>query len=244
MDDPRDPRSRRSGDRQAIAIVPQHEDGVGERVAAGLEHLLEHPRNLGAPAAKAAANCRELRRCIVADRAVRTEDPRGRVDQCLQVGQPARAFRERSRLGLAESPADRLRRFRRGEDRTEVFGRCRAARVLERGERSRDVLESGERQASFAGAEQGELGGFLQAPADVRFTPGRFCFEDGLATGAGSGESGNQSEDDVELECVEIDGVLRRKGDYIVARRSSESLRSIFLRAWIALRLRFALGFS
>jgi hypothetical protein len=29
-----------------------------------------------------------------------------------------------------------------------------------------------------------------------------------------------------------------------VARRSSESLRSIFLRAWIALRLRLALGFS
>jgi hypothetical protein len=29
-----------------------------------------------------------------------------------------------------------------------------------------------------------------------------------------------------------------------VARRSSESLRSIFLRAWIALRFLFALGFS
>jgi len=70
--------------------------------------------------------------------------------------------------------------------------------------------------------------------------------EDGLAAGAGSGESGNQPEDDVELEGTEIDIVLRGKSgrNYIVARRSSESLRSIFLRAWIALRLRFALGFS
>ena len=36
----------------------------------------------------------------------------------------------------------------------------------------------------------------------------------------------------------------RPRKSYGVARRSSESLRSIFLRAWITLRFRFALGFS
>ena len=97
---------------------------------------------------------------------------------------------------------------------------------------------------SFAGAKLAELGRFLEAASDERLVPGRFRSEDGLATGACSGESGNEPEDNVELEGTEIDVVLRGKRSYIVARRSSESLRSIFLRAWIALRLRFALGFS
>jgi len=142
-----------------------------------------------------------------------TEDPRGGVDESLKVGQPARPLHERSRLRPPEGPTDRLCRSNRREDRTEIFGRRRAPRILEGGEGSRDVLESGERQASFAGAELAEIGDFFDATADGRLVPGRCRSEDGLATGAGSGESGNQAEDDVELEGLEIDGaLLPRKG--------------------------------
>jgi hypothetical protein len=70
--------------------------------------------------------------------------------------------------------------------------------------------------------------------------------QDGSFPGRGSGERRKKPEDDVEFQRLPVDVVLRRRrGEpYIVARRSSESLRSIFLRAWMALRLRFALGFS
>lgn len=68
--------------------------------------------------------------------------------------------------------------------------------------------------------------------------------ESGRLAGKGAGEGGNEAEDDVEFEGAEIDAVLLRKVFYGVARRSSEILRSIFLRAWIALRFLFALGFS
>jgi len=117
------------------------------------------------------------------------------------------------RLRPPEGPADRLRRSGGRENRTEVFGRRRAPRILEGGEGSRDVLESGERQSSFAGAELAEIRDFFEATADGCLVPGRCRSEDGLATGAGSGESGNQAEDDVELEGLEIDGaLLPRKG--------------------------------
>ena len=53
----------------------------------------------------------------------------------------------------------------------------------------------------------------------------------------------DEAEDDVELEGFPVDAVSGRRV-YGVARFSSESLRSIFFRAWIILRLRFALGFS
>ena len=117
------------------------------------------------------------------------------------------------RLRPPEGPANRLRCSNRREDRAEVLGRRRAPRILEGGQGSRDVLESGERQSSFAGAELAEVGDFLEATADGCLVPGRCRSEDRLATGAGSGEGGNQAEDDVELEGLEIDGaLLPRKG--------------------------------
>jgi hypothetical protein len=68
------------------------------------------------------------------------------------------------------------------------------------------------------------------APGEVRFVAGGDPEDGGLA-GLGAGEGGNEAEDDVELERPEIDAVLLLKLFYGVARRSSESLRSIFLRA-------------
>ena len=61
--------------------------------------------------------------------------------------------------------------------------------------------------------------------------------------GRRSCECRDQTKDDAELEGISP-GVAPVTGNQGIARRSSESLRSIFLRAWIILRLRFALGFS
>jgi hypothetical protein len=89
-----------------------------------------------------------------------------------------------------------------------------------------------------------ELGELLEtAPRECRVVLGGDP-EGGLLAGSCAGEGGNEAEDDVEFEGAEIDAVLLRKIFYGVARRSSEILRSIFLRAWIALRFLFALGFS
>ena len=88
------------------------------------------------------------------------------------------------------------------------------------------------------------LGRLVETGAHVRRVARGKDRGDGTPAGVGAGERGNQAEDDVELERLPVDVILRRKRLYGVARRSSESLRSIFLRAWIILRLRFALGFS
>jgi hypothetical protein len=105
-------------------------------------------------------------------------------------------------------------------------------------------VESGERKASLPRDELAQVGDFPETPANGRLVPGRNLSENRLPAGRRAGEGGNQSEDDVEFQSSEIDAALLPRKDYIVARRSSESLRSIFLRAWIALRFRFALGFS
>lgn len=62
-------------------------------------------------------------------------------------------------------------------------------------------------------------------------------------SGRRSGQGRNEAEDDAEFEGFPI-GAVSVSWGYGVARFSSESLRSIFLRAWIILRLRLALGFS
>jgi hypothetical protein len=55
--------------------------------------------------------------------------------------------------------------------------------------------------------------GELREPAasDLRVVAGG-DFEDGLLSGGGAGEGGNEAEDDVEFERPEIDAVLLRKG--------------------------------
>jgi hypothetical protein len=86
------------------------------------------------------------------------------------------------------------------------------------------------------------FGSFLEAGANDALVARRDRGEDEAAAGRRAGEGRDETEDDVELERAAVDAVLAE--GYGVARRSSESLRSIFLRAWIILRLRLALGFS
>lgn len=97
----------------------------------------------------------------------------------------------------------------------------------------------------MSGAEAPGLGGLLEEPGDLALLCLGERVEEEVAAGRRTGEGGSEAEDGIELERLAVDAILPVRFRYYgVARRSSESLRSIFLRAWIALRLRFALGFS
>ena len=149
------------------------------------------------------------------------------------------------RLGFRERTVDGLGRARGGEDRSELFGKEEAACAFERGEKRSDVFHAGERQPAVPDAEVPGLGGLFKEAGDRALV----CFgeraEEEVAAGRRAGEGGSEAEDGIELERLAVDALLPVRFQYYgVARRSSESLRSIFLRAWIALRLRFALGFS
>jgi hypothetical protein len=88
------------------------------------------------------------------------------------------------------------------------------------------------------------LGGLLERSRDRQRIEGGMGIEESVAARRSTSERGDEAEDDVELERLPVDAVPAAEVFYSVARRSSESLRSIFFRAWIILRLRFALGFS
>ena len=83
----------------------------------------------------------------------------------------------------------------------------------------------------------------VEPPPDLGLFARRAQRQNRRPSGRRTGQRRDQSEDDVELEGLPVDAVSGRRS-YGVARFSSESLRSIFFRAWIILRLRFALGFS
>ena len=241
MHDPGDAGPQGSDDRQAVPVVSKDDHGVGQGIAAGLQHLVEHPRDFGAAPPETAPDRGELGRRVAA---VGPQNACRRIDQRLEIGETCRAVAKLRRLCPVERAADGVGRPGRREDRAEVFGRRSAAGVLERRQGGGDVLQPGQGKASLARDELAQVGNFFEAPADGCLVPGRCRSENGLPAGRRTGEGGNQSEDDVEFEGAEIDAVLLPRGGYGVARRSSESLRSIFLRAWIALRFRFALGFS
>src|SRR5262249_27628570 len=114
---------------------------------------------------------------------------------------------------------------------------------FERGENDRDVVEPSERQRSVPQPEGDGLVGFREKVTDLRFLFGGLQRQKRRPSGRRSGQGRDELKDDVELESFAID-VVRSRWTYGVARFSSESLRSIFLRAWIILRLRLALGFS
>jgi hypothetical protein len=150
---------------------------------------------------------------------------------------------EKRRLRFLESASDGRGRPRDGKHGAEVFRDEGAA--LDRGKRAGDVFDAGERQSAVANSKGPRLRGVREKSTHGGLIRRGNEVEHGLAAGLGTGERRNEAEDDVELERGSIAAaVLRGKGFYGVARRSSESLRSIFLRAWIILRLRFALGFS
>jgi len=87
------------------------------------------------------------------------------------------------------------------------------------------------------------LAGLLEPVSDGPLVIGGLQRQDRRPSGRRAGQRREEAEDDGELESLEVVPASGREG-YGVARRSSESFRSIFLRAWIILRLRLALGFS
>ena len=107
----------------------------------------------------------------------------------------------------------------------------------------REVLEAAEGQPSVADAEADGLVRLREQAADLGLLGGGRQRQNRRPSGRRSGQGGNETEDDAELEGFPVGAVSVRRV-YGVARFSSESLRSIFLRAWIILRLRLALGFS
>jgi hypothetical protein len=166
VDDPGDAGPRGSDDRQTVTVVSQDDHAVGQGIAAGLEHLFEHPGDFGAPPAESAPNRGELRRRVVANSAVGSEDASGRIQKRLQVGETPGAVEKQRGRRAGERAADGLRRSRRRENRAEVFRRRSASGVLERGQGRRDVLEPGQGEASFARAELAEVGDLFEATAD------------------------------------------------------------------------------
>ena len=132
---------------------------------------------------------------------------------------------------------------RRTKDGTELLGRRGAPGGLERLEDRSDLLESPERKGSVPQAKRDRLVGLREQAPNLGLLLGGVQRQERRPSGRRSGQGRDEAKDDVELESVSVD-VVRGRETYGVARFSSESLRSIFLRAWIILRLRLALGFS
>jgi hypothetical protein len=83
----------------------------------------------------------------------------------------------------------------------------------------------------------------FEKPSHRLFLVRRLQRQNRRPSGRRSSQGRYEAEDDVELEGLAV-AAASACGAYGVTRRSSESFRSIFLRAWIILRFRFALGFS
>jgi len=126
---------------------------------------------------------------------------------------------------------------------TPVTGRSGAAGLREIGEERLDVLHPRERKPSVADLERDRLARLFEKRAHGGLLARRLQRQNRRPSGRRSGQGRNEAEDDVELEGLAV-AASSAFGVYGVARRSSESLRSIFLRAWIILRFLFALGFS
>ncbi len=243
VDDSRHAASRGGQDGEAVAVVAHHDDGVPERLVPFSEDLLELPRHFGPAAAQLRARARERRGCVVAQQSVRAEEPGGVHEQRVENGQAIAAGGKVRRIRLREKAADRVARSRRLHDRAEFLGRARAAGRIERGEQGSEVFEAAEGKAAVADPETDGFVGLVEQTADLGFVAGGGQRQNGRPSGRRSGQGRNEAEDDAELEGFPV-GAVSVSRSYGVARLSSESLRSIFFRAWIILRLRLALGFS
>ncbi len=133
-------------------------------------------------------------------------------------------------VGFGERPPNRFRGARRAHDRTKILRRPRAAGAFERVERGADLVESGQGKASVADLEPGGLRRLGEESGNAGFFEGGNQRQNRRPSGRRSSQSGYEPEDDAELERIEVGAVSVSRG-YGVARRSSESLRSIFLRA-------------
>ena len=133
-------------------------------------------------------------------------------------------------VGFGERPSNRFRGAGRAHDGTEVLRRSRAAGAFERVERGADLVEAGEGKASVTDLEAGGLRRLGEQGGDAGFLEGRRQRQNRRPSGRRSSQRGDEPEDDAELERLEV-GAVSVSRVYGVARRSSESLRSIFLRA-------------
>ena len=246
VDDAGQPRPGGGQDGQTVAVVAQHDDRVAQDLAPLSQDLFEAARDLAPPAAQLRAGGGKRGRGVVAQAAFGREQLASPFQEGVESGEPQPSRGQQRRLDFGQGAAHRLTRAGESQDRPELFGRSQAARGGELRQDGRHVLDAGQGQAPVAQAQGGGLGGLRGKMRDALGCRSGKETEESCFSGRRSGEGGNQPEDDVELERLPVDVVLRRRrGDgYGVARRSSESLRSIFLRAWIALRLRLALGFS
>ena len=139
---------------------------------------------------------------------------------------------EEGTLGFRESLPHRLRRPRGADDRPEIFGRAGTAGARERFESGTDLVEPGERETAMPDLEARRFGRLGEKARDLVLVEGRGQRQNRRPSGRRSSQGGNQAKDDAELERLEVGASPVTVGrGYIVARRSSESLRSIFFRA-------------
>jgi hypothetical protein len=228
--DARDARARRRLHGETVAVVAEHDDRVADGVAPVVEELLEQARDLAAPPAQPRSHLRELGRRVVLELAVGVEEPRGPPDQLDERRDPVAALGEERRLGLGERAPHRLGRARGAHDAAEVLRRRGAARLLEKVEGGGEVVEPRERQPAVADLERDGLAGLGEPAPDLAFVGGGNQRQNRRPSGRRSSQGGDQTEDDAELEGISL-GAAPVTRDHMVARRSSESLRSIFLRA-------------
>ena len=238
-----DSRAGGGEDRQAVAVVAEHDDRVAQGLVPLADDFLELPRHLAAPAPQLRTRRGERRRRVVAQEPVGAEEPRRSRQKRFERRQRLASRGQQRALCFPEGAAHGLARARRADERPELLGRRRASGGRQGREAGRDVVEARQRQGSVAQAEGDGFVRLGQPPPHVGFFRCRAPRQNRRPSGRRSSQGRDEAEDDVELEGFPVDAVSGRRV-YGVARFSSESLRSIFFRAWIILRLRFALGFS
>ncbi len=228
--DPRHAAARRGLDGQAIPVVPQHDESVAEGLAPIVEELLEQSRHFPAPPPQSGADRRKLRRGVVLEAAVLAEELRGALKQRLEGRQPLAVGREDRAIRPGERAADGVAGAGRADDRPELFGRAAPARALEGLEDGIDVVEAGEGEPPVPDLEDRSLRRLGEALGHVGRLESGGQRQNRRPTGRRAGEGRNEPEDDAELERIVVGAAPVSRG-YNVARRSSDSLRSIFLRA-------------
>ena len=245
-----DARARRGEHGKAVAVVAQDDDRVAERVAPLVEELLEaaaRPRCAGAAAASGSRRARETRRRGSFRR--RAKSRCAARDERLEIAggalAPGESGETRASGFSRRASPPRSRARRRGSGRKSSATNAPLSIVASAGV---DLLDAGERKPSVADAEGPGLARSRRDSARTGVVV-RGRRRDGARASrpvvrareeTRRRTTSNSSADRSARSAASSVG----EGRYGVARRSSESLRSIFLRAWIIFRLRFALGFS
>jgi hypothetical protein len=133
-------------------------------------------------------------------------------------------------LRALEAAPHRLGRARRAYDRTELFGRADASTSRELVEKRREVLQAREREPAVPDLERDRLARLLEPAPDLGLLDRGLQRQNRRPSGRRSSKGCDEPENDGKLESLAVSSVSGG-GGYSVARRSSESFRSIFLRA-------------